>query len=72
MNKVVSLGLSIQDLSKTVMDDFWYHYVKPKYDEKTNLYSMDAESFMLSKTLIIFIKTLQNMLKQDLSLQIMN
>ena len=72
MNKVVSLGLSIQDLSKTVIDDFWYDYVKPKYDEKTNLYSMDTENFILSKTQIIFIKTLQKMLKQDLTLQIMN
>ena len=72
MNKVVFLGLSIQDLSKTVIDDFWYDYVKPKYDEKTSLYSMDTESFMLSKTQIIFIKTLQKMLKQDLTLQIMN
>ena len=34
MNKPVYLGLSILDLSKTVMNEFWYYYVKPKYREK--------------------------------------
>ena len=28
MNKPVFLGLSILDLSKIVMYEFWYHYVK--------------------------------------------
>ena len=31
MNKPVYLGLSILDLSKTVMYEFRYDYVKPKY-----------------------------------------
>ena len=30
MNKPVYLGLSILDLSKTVMYEFWYDYVKPR------------------------------------------
>ena len=30
MNKPAYLGLSILDLSKTVMYKFWYDYVKPK------------------------------------------
>ena len=29
MNKPVYLGLSILDLSKTVMYEFWYYYVNP-------------------------------------------
>ena len=33
MNKAVYLGLSALDLSKTVMYEFWYDYVKPKYGE---------------------------------------
>ena len=28
MNKPVYLGLSILDLSKTVMNEFWYNYLK--------------------------------------------
>ena len=37
MNKPVYLWLSILDLSKTVMCEFWYDYGKPKYGEKANL-----------------------------------
>ena len=33
MNKLVYLGLSILDLSKTVMYEFWHDYVTPKYGE---------------------------------------
>ena len=33
MNKPVYLGLSILDLSKTVMYEVWYDYVKPNYGE---------------------------------------
>ena len=36
MNKPVYLGLSIQELSKMIMYEFWYDYVKPKYGEKQN------------------------------------
>ena len=31
MNKSVYLGMSILDISKTLMYEFWYNYVKPKY-----------------------------------------
>ena len=31
MNKPVYLGLLILDLSKTIMHELWYDYVKPKY-----------------------------------------
>ena len=34
MNKPVYLGLSILELSKIVIYDFWYDYVKPEYGEK--------------------------------------
>ena len=31
MNKPVYLGLSILEISKTLMYEFWYDYIKPKY-----------------------------------------
>ena len=37
MNEPVYLGLSILELNKILMDEFWYNYVKPKYDEKPKL-----------------------------------
>ena len=46
MNKPAYLGLSIQKLSKMLMYDFWYDYVKPKYGEKVKLHYMDTESFI--------------------------
>ena len=46
MNKPVSLGLSILDLSKIVMYEFWYEYVKPKFGENAKLCYMNIESFI--------------------------
>ena len=37
MDKLVYLGLSTKDLSKTVMHEFWYDYVNPKYGESVKL-----------------------------------
>ena len=37
MNKSAYLGLSILELRKLSMSEFWYDYVKPKYGEKTKL-----------------------------------
>ena len=51
MNKPVYLGLSISQVSKTVMYDLWFDYVKPKNGEKAKLSYMDTDSFK------VYIKT---------------
>ena len=51
INKRAHLGLSILGLSKILMYEFWYDYVKPKYGEKAKLCYMDTDSF------IVYIKT---------------
>ena len=47
MNKSLYLGLLILELSKPVMYEFWYDYVKPKYREKSKLRYMDTDNFIL-------------------------
>ena len=37
MNKSVSLRLSILELSKILMHEFWYDHVKLKHDEKSKI-----------------------------------
>ena len=51
MNKPVYLGLSILVLSKIVIYEFLYDYIKPKYKEKGKLCYMDTDSF------VVYIKT---------------
>ena len=51
MNKSICLGISILELSKILIYDIWYDYVKPKYDEKAKLCFMDTDSS------IVYIKT---------------
>ena len=48
VNKPVYLGMSILDISKTLMFDFWYDYVKPKYKDKVELCYMDTDSFAIN------------------------
>ena len=51
MNKPVYLGFSIPELSKILLYEFWYDYVKPKYVAKAKLCYMETDSF------IVYIKT---------------
>ena len=37
INKPVYLGQAILDISKTLMYEFWYDYIKPKHPQKAQL-----------------------------------
>ena len=51
MNKPIYLGTSILDVSNTLTYEFWYDYIKPKYQDKAKLCYMDTGSP------VIYIKT---------------
>ena len=46
-NKPTYLGQVILDISKTLMYEFWYGYIKPKYGDKARLCYMDTDSFAM-------------------------
>ena len=51
MNKLIYLDQAILDLSKTLMYEFCYDYIKPMYGDKAKLCYTDTDS------LVIHIKT---------------
>ena len=48
MNKPIYLGLSILEISKTTMYEFWYDYVKKKYGDMVKLCYMDTDSLIMN------------------------
>ena len=47
MNKPLYLGMSILDISKTLMYKFWYDYIKPKYEDRSKLCYTNTDSFII-------------------------
>ena len=47
MNKSVYLGFSILEISKTLMYEFLYDYMEPKYGDNVKLCYMDPDSFIM-------------------------
>ena len=56
MNKPIYLGMSILDISKTLMYEFWYDYIKPKYGDRAKLCYTDTDSFIINITTEDFLK----------------
>ena len=60
MNKPLYLGQAILDISKTLMYEFWYDYIKPKYGDKVRLCYTDTDSFIMHIKTEDFYKDIAN------------
>ena len=47
MTKPLYLGMSILDISKILMYEFWYDYIKPKYGDRAKLCYTDTDKFII-------------------------
>ena len=64
INKPIYLRQAILDLSKTLMYEFWYDYIKPKYGDKARLCYMDTDSFVIYIETEDFYKDIANDLER--------
>ena len=60
MNKPIYLGLSILEISKILMYEFWYDYMKPKYNDNVKLCYADTDSFIMNIKTNDFYKDISN------------
>ena len=60
MHKPIYLGLSMLDIRKILMYEFWYDYMKPKYNDNVKLCYMDTDSFVMNIKTEDFCKDIAN------------
>ena len=60
MIKPLYLGMSILDISKTLMYEFWYGYIRPKYGDKAKLCYTDTDSFVIHTKTEDFFQDISN------------
>ena len=60
MNKPIYLGLSMLEISKLLMYEFWYDYMKPKYGNNVKLCYMDTDIFIMNIKTEDFYKDVAN------------
>ena len=60
MNKPIYLGLSILEISKLLMYEFWYDYMKSKYGNNVKLSYMDTDSLIMNIKTEDFYKDIAN------------
>ena len=48
MTKPLYLGMTLLDISKTLMYEFWYDYISPKYGDRVKVCYTDTDSFIIN------------------------
>ena len=67
MNKPVYLSMLISDIRKTIMYEFWYGYIKPKYQESKTIATWILTALLFILKLKISTKILLILLKNGLT-----
>lgn len=68
MDKPIAIGLAILDISKVVMYEFYYDYIKPKYGSNVSMCYTDTDSFVLHiKTDDFYTEMRSNLERYDTS-----
>ena len=70
MNNPVYLGFSILKINKTLMYEFWYDYIKPKYQINAKPCYMDTDSFIIPTKPEDFYVDIADDVKKDMIHQI--
>ena len=60
INKPIYLGLSILEISKILMYEFWYDYMKPKYGDNVKLCYTDTDTFIMNTETEDFYEDIAN------------
>ena len=60
MNNPVYLGFSILEISKTLMYEIWYDYIKSRYDNNVKLCYMDTDNFTMHIKTEDFYKNIED------------
>ena len=60
MAKLLHLGMSILDISKILMYEFWYDYISPKYGDRANLCYTGTDIFIINIKTEDFFEDISN------------
>ena len=60
MTKPLYLGMSILDISKILMYEFWYDYINPMYGDRAKLCYTDTDSFIINIKTEDFFEDISN------------
>ena len=66
MTEPLYLGMSILDISKILMYEFWYDYIKPEYGDRAKLCYTNTDSFVIYIKTEDFLKIFPMMLRDGL------